>query len=183
MLELIQQIRWRPQIGDPSFMGWFTVFAYAAVALLAACCAMSTSRLWAFVAALLALLCVNKQLDLQSLLTEVGRIVSVQQGWYEERRAFQKWLVLGILAGSALSTGFLAWRFREFWRTRRLLAGGLAFLLTFIVVRAASFHHMDALLKSPLAGMRLNWILELSGIGLIGAAAVMDWVKSRRDRH
>ena len=39
-------------------------------------------------ALLLAALCVNKQFDLQSLFTAIGREISHQGGWYERRRDF-----------------------------------------------------------------------------------------------
>jgi hypothetical protein len=47
-------------------------------------------------------------------------------------------------------------------------------LLTFIVVRAISFHHVDVFLKSGIAGLRMNWLLELGGISLVGGAAFLD---------
>jgi hypothetical protein len=107
-------LRWRPAIGDPSFMGWFTVAAYAVGAVLAARASRAEacgdgelqgrrSRLWLAVAVAMACLCVNKQLDLQSLFTDIGRAVARHQGWYEQRRSFQKWFVLGVLVGAGLS--------------------------------------------------------------------------------
>ena len=70
--------------------------------------------------------------------------------------------------------GWTVWRCRDFWRTHALLSAGLAFLLTFIVVRAVSFHHVDMFLGTRIAGLRMNWILELTGIGLVGAAALRE---------
>jgi hypothetical protein len=43
---------------------------------------------------MLFLLGVNKQLDLQTLLGDVGRSVSTAQGWYDKRRAVQAVFVL-----------------------------------------------------------------------------------------
>ncbi len=184
-LDFIHQFRWRPEIGDPSFIGWFTVAAYAATALTAWLAAlragrrpgsMKGSRLtWILVTLLMSLLCLNKQLDLQSLFTDIGRVMSHNQGWYEERREFQKWFVLGVLGISSVSTLALFIRFRNFWKRHFLLSTGLVFLLTFIVVRAISFHHFDVFLKSQLGGVRMNWFLELTGIGLIWLAAYIDY--------
>ena len=167
-------------------MGWVTVVAYGVAAFTAGLAAWRAGnqgtgerRMWTLVAILMALLCINKQLDLQSLLTDIGRAIAWDEGWYEQRRKFQKWFVLGILGVSGITTAFLAWRFRGFWRKHFLLAGGLAFLLTFIVVRAVSFHHVDMMLKTSFAGVRMNWFLELTGIALVWGAAVIDLVKSR----
>lgn len=180
-MDLLLKIKWRPEIGDPTFMGWFTVAAYLAACLLAWRAAKDSAaggRLWFAVAALMAFLCLNKQFDLQSLFTDIGREIARHGGWYGERRKVQKLFVVAVLAGSGLFGCWFAWRFRAFLAGHKLLAFGLLFLLTFIVVRAISMHHVDEFLKTRLAGMKMNWILELSGIFLITAAAFRD-VKSR----
>jgi hypothetical protein len=56
-----------------------------------------------------------------------------------------------------------------FWQVAGALLG-IGFLLTFVLVRAASFHHMDALLGY--GRVRLNWVLELSGITLVAMSAL-----------
>ena len=189
-MDLIQHIRWRPQIGDPSFMGWLTVAAYALAAFTAWLAARRAGRapglaggsrgMWLLVTALMVFLCLNKQLDLQSLFTDIGRAISWKQGWYQQRREFQKWFVRGVLAASFCTTAFLVFRYRGFWRKHFLLSTGLAFLLSFIVIRAISFHHVDVLLKASVAGVKINWFLELTGIALIWLAALLDYCNPRR---
>ncbi len=165
-------------------MGWMTVLVYALAALTAGVTTwrsekIADRRMWALVAILMTLLCINKQLDLQSLFTDIGRVIAGREGWYEKRRAVQKIFVLAVLGSSAVLAAFMAWRFRSFWKRHFLLAAGLAFLLTFIVVRAISFHHVDLFLKTEVSGVRMNWFLELGGIALIWGAAVMDLLKRR----
>lgn len=189
-MDFIRHIRWHPEVGDPSLMGWLTVAAYGLAALTAYAAAVRAARapglakggrmVWWLVAVLLTLLCINKQLDLQSLFTEIGRGISHNQGWYEQRRDFQKWFVLAVLAGSCGLTLIWIIRFRGFWQRHFILACGLVFLLTFIVVRAVSFHHFDMFFKSGVVGIRINWILELSGIGLVWLAAMLDWRNPQR---
>jgi hypothetical protein len=189
-MDILHQFRWRPQIGDPSFMGWLTVAAYALAAITAWLAARRAGRApgtvggsrltWSLVAAMMIALCINKQLDLQSLFTDIGRVLSKNQGWYGERREFQKWFVLGVLGISFVTTAAMFIRFRHFWMKHFLLSTGLAFLLTFIVIRAISFHHVDVLLKSEFAGVRMNWFLELTGIGLIWLAAYLDYRNPKR---
>jgi hypothetical protein len=185
MSEFIQKIRWRPEIGDPSMMGWVTVCAYAIAAIMCWLAARRCGRvngtakgsqeLWLMVAAFMAVLCVNKQLDLQSLLTDIGRVISWRQGWYEDRREFQKLFIFALLGGFALGAGALLLIYRAFWKRHVLLAIGLVFLGTFIAVRAVSFHHFDVFLKWSPGGVRMNWLLELSGIALIWLAALFDY--------
>ena len=181
----ISELTWRPTIGDPSFMGWFTVAAYALGAVLAALAGWGNTGgnsrhhaprkwLWLTVAVVMAGLCVNKQLDLQSLLTDIGRVISRHQGWYEQRRHFQKWFVLGVLGAAVVFACWFIWRFREFWMSHKLLTGGSLFLLTFLVVRAISFHHFDVVIRTTVFGVRMNWFLELTGIFLISLAALRE---------
>jgi hypothetical protein len=176
-MDLLLRIKWRPEIGDPTFMGWFTVAAYLVAGLLAWRAAKQSAtgkRLWFGVAAVMTFLCLNKQFDLQSLFTDIGREVARHGGWYGERRKVQKLFVLAVLAGSGLFGGWFAWRFRAFLIGHKLLSFGLLFLLTFIVVRAISFHHVDVFLKHEVGGLRWNWILELTGIFLVAAAAFRE---------
>lgn len=184
--------RWRPEIGDPSFMGWFTVAAYCACAVLAFWAARShpaedrrSFLFWVMVGLLMAVLAINKQLDLQTLFTDIGRQVARHQGWLEQRRTVQFWFIVlfGILAVLAfLSTVFFM---RNLFRRFRLAFIGLFFLVSFIVIRAASFHHFDEILHSRLLNLKMNWILELAGIFIVLAAAVRDLRRSRtaRRRH
>ena len=187
MDSLLSAIRWRPGIGDPTFIGWFTVAAYAAGVVLAVLASQGEaaewesgyaprrSGLWLGVAVLMACLCLNKQLDLQTLLTDIGRLVAKEQGWYEQRQTFQKGFILAVLGGAVAFSGWFIWRFRPFWRNHKLLSAGALFLLTFIAVRAVSFHHVDEFLGHRVFGFRMNWVLELTGIALINLAAAREW--------
>jgi len=120
-------------------------------------------------------LCVNKQLDLQTWFTQVGKRMAKAQGWYEERAGVQTAFVVGVGVMGMTSFVGLAWITRKAPRAYRLALAGLAFLLSFILIRAASFNHIDRLLDVTIVGARLNWVFELTGIGCILASAV--WVR------
>ncbi len=173
----LSQLHWRPQIGDPGFLGWFTVAAYALSALLAWWAGRQREAdnrgrlLWYWVAGLMGLLCLNKQLDLQSLFTDLGRVLAREQGWYAKRRGVQEAFVLILLIGAGWLLFLVSWRFRAFWRRHALLLAGVFFTMTFIIVRATSFHHVDQFLGTPIVGVRVNVLLELTGIFMIGAAS------------
>src|SRR3954452_14044830 len=93
--------RWHPGIGDPTLLGWATVVGYFGAALLAyralrlhqAAPPSKDRRLlmgfWAVVLCAMVLLGVNKQLDLQTWLTEIGRDLARSEGWYQRRQVFQ----------------------------------------------------------------------------------------------
>jgi hypothetical protein len=189
-MELLQQFRWHLEIGDPSLLGWLTVAAYALTVITAFAAARRAGRapglaggsraIWLAVAALMTFLCLNKQLDLQSLLTDIGRILSSKQGWYEQRREFQKWFVLGVLAASLLGSLFLLIRFRAFWKNHLLLSSGLLFLLSFIVFRAVSIHHFDTLIGKRFENPENTGFIEFAGIALIWLAAIRDYRNPRK---
>ncbi len=177
--------RWRPGIGDPTVLGWVTVAAYFGAASLCGLAAWREptadgcrrprgrpSRFWLGLAALLAALGVNKQLDLQSLVTQTGRDVIRAWGLYSERRELQFGFILAvsILCGAAL--GAFLWAARRKLRRRWPAIAGILFILGFVLIRAASFHHVDVFLAARLGGMKWNWILELGGIAVVAGGAV-----------
>jgi hypothetical protein len=183
MLAEIVGGQWRPGIGDPTLMGWLTVVAYLSASWacgwatraeekLAGDHARARSVFWWLLAGLLLLLGINKQLDLQTALTVVGRRLAREQGWYENRRFYQV-IFLGCIAVVGwFLLGLLCWLSRPL-RGRRLLAllGGV-YLGSFVVIRASSFHHVDQLLGLRFGGLKWNWILELMGIACVGVSAV-----------
>ena len=165
---------WTPQIGDPSVLGWFTVACYFVTSLLCVRAAdkdASAKNLWRMLGFALALLGINKQLDLQSLLTQIGRDFARSGHWYDQRREFQQ-IFVGVIAFASVSGAITAALFfRNRSRAFRLASIGFVLLAAFICIRAASFHHVDGFLKLSFLGARFNWIIELGGIALIGFAA------------
>ena len=59
--------------------------------------AVRMSALWKALAIGLLLLGINKQLDLQTALTEIGRILAAKQGWYERRQRVQIDFIIGVV--------------------------------------------------------------------------------------
>lgn len=167
---------WRPGIGDPTMAGWLTVFAYliasflcwrAARHSLPAWAKMGNPKpviLWVSFSILLLLLGINKQLDLQTWFTQFGRALAQEQGWYEQRRLAQFVFIVVFATGGIVLMGTFLWLSRGSFRDYRISMLGGIFLTCFVLVRAASFHHVDQLLSVRLAGLKLNWILEISGI-------------------
>lgn len=184
-------IEWRPGIGDPSVMGWITVLGYLVAASLCEVAGREIRRrapsagrvplVWRTVAALFLLLAVNKQLDLQSLLTDVGRWVVDRAGWMDHKRSLQLGFILATVSVAVVALTAAGWTIRRDLREFGLLFAGVAFTLTFVVVRAVSFHHVDHWLGSGIGGVRMNWILELSGIGVVSVAAAVQIARARHD--
>jgi hypothetical protein len=157
-------------------MGWVTVASYLMACALAAAAATKTDGrvriLWLALSLLLCGLAVNKQLDLQSALTAAGRCLAKAQGWYPKRAIVQVRFILAVVAAGLSLTLLGLWAMRRHLPETWLALLGLGALTTFVSVRAAGFHHFDRFIGQEIAGLRMNWLLELGGIALIAANAV-----------
>ncbi len=184
-MEILEAIRWRPGIGDPTPLGWLTVLAYLVVTII---CTVYAFRLWqakglehrrrqiaawVLVAFLLFLLGINKQLDIQTLLSQIGREISRTQGWYSDRRAIQFVFIIFVACTGTTSIAVLAFILRKSLRRHWLTFLGLLTLLLFVVIRAVSFHYVDAFLYTNIFGQfTLSSAIELLSLIIIGTSLI-----------
>lgn len=166
---------------DPSGFSWFIVAAYFAGALAAFAASRSgnDARFWLGVSLLLVLLGFNKELDLQSLLTEAGRNLTQAIGIYEQRRLLQGLFLLLLAGAAAFAVLRLARILHRSSAPARTAAVGIAILFAFILLRAASFHHIDDWVTVDIRGLRAGWWLELAGIVVIALSALADRAESK----
>ncbi len=123
---------------------------------------------------------INKQADLQSLITLYGRDVFVRAGMYEGRRTYQMVFIASIAGVALLAVLVGLWWVRH-WKWPALLGAiGIGVQGAFIAIRAASFHHVDQLLGVRWAGMKSNLLLESVGLSLIFLGGVLRWKMVRR---
>jgi hypothetical protein len=187
--------RWSPRIGDPSVMGWITVVAYFVTAW--SCFAAARSRcdevpapedarrerwVWFVLAVGFTLLGINKQLDLQSAFTEIGRLLARRQGWYAERHGVQVVFIAAMAATGLLAAAGAVRAAFGTCRAARLAVAGAILLIGFVVLRAASFHHVDMFLGARWLGVKANWALELGGIAIVLVAARLHRRSAARRR-
>jgi len=169
--------RWEPGIGDPTVVGWVTVAAYGSAMVL---CYLSSRKsppgphrqFWFYMTIIMALLGLNKQLDLQTWFTQTGRDLALENGWYERRRLVQAIFIAWLVLAGLMTMSWLKSWLRHLDRYARRAAIGLVLLVVFVIIRATSFHHVDQMLGLTLEGLRVNALLELTGIGLIALAAL-----------
>lgn len=169
---------WVPQIGDPEITGWLTVIAYLiclflALRVLARRPAGAARGLWRVIAGLMALLGLNKQLDLQTALTATGRCMAHAQGWYDSRELVQLAFIAGLLLGVSVVLIWTMGALRGQMRRNGLALIGLAVLCGFVLVRAVGFHHVDMLLSMDFANFQFNFWFENAGLLLIAINALM----------
>jgi len=173
----VTHFSWTPKIGDPTIGGWITVALYL---LAAGSCWISARKLglgdvsrsnerraWWVISALFLALGINKELDLQTALTEAGRVLAHYQGWFEQRQVVQlAFIALVAIVCLIAAITLLLWTRRAPSPTRLALIG-TTIVLGFVLIRAASFHHVDQFIGQKILGLRWNWVLEMSGISLV----------------
>jgi len=168
---------WIPGIGDPTPAGWLTVVLYLVTSL--SCwksgreARLEGSRrsnehfAWRSIAVLFLALGVNKQLNLITALTVFGRTVAYLQGWYDRRQPVQV-VLIGLLAMSCVLvvTMLLIWMRRAPTATWLALIGA-TLTLTFVLIRAVSYHYVDRFLFERILGLRWNSVIEIGGISVV----------------
>jgi hypothetical protein len=119
------------QVGDPSLAGWLIFATY----LLLVCRFVWKARtshqqggsykLWLLLAAFFLLLGINKQLDLQTWLMQSLKALSIQHGWYAQRRSLQIAFVVAL--GTAMLLAIISLRIflLSIWHRYKLIWLGM----------------------------------------------------------
>lgn len=169
----MQDEHWHAGIGDPTIFGWLTVLVYLVAVWRCIVRAGQSKKFggnyqfWFYLAAFLLFLAINKQLDLQSWLTDIARDSAKAHGWYAHRRPVQI-IFIGLLGlGMLITLLSLRLFLANTWRHNKVTWVGIILLCTFIVISAASFHHFDILINHDFLGLKINVLLELGAICLI----------------
>ena len=183
-------------IGDPTLIGWTITLAYFIVTFLCCWAGLAEKKsilgahrswghiLWFGMAILLFVLGLNKQLDLQTLMISLGREIAKANGWYDIRRDVQLVFIILIATFSFLSLFAMIWWLRGCWKKYWLLLFGLILITLFVVIRAASFNHVDYLLSRwrVIGPFKMKYVVELGGILIIGAGAVQNLCRIKISR-
>lgn len=181
----IENNHWVPSIGDPTLIGWLTVAVYFIVALIFLKATVISKNdnpikvLWGFLTLSLIFLGINKQLDLQTLFTLIGKSLAIEQGWYQYRKITQ--ITFIVLVGLIGTTGLIL-LFKKYKSTSfeiKIILIGCMVLFSFILIRASSFHHMDVFINMKIIGARMNAILELGGLSIIAAGVLKYLYKNK----
>ena len=159
LLAATENGNWHLGIGDPTPVGWITAFAYLAASLACAMVWTADRRarrqgrpgspvFWLTLALLLLFLGINKQLDLQTLLNDIGRRKARAEGWYGNRRYYQTMFIAAVTVAGLFAIGVFSWLARKQWKRSLLGLLGTVFLFVFVLIRASSIHHVDVALSS-----------------------------------
>ncbi len=135
-------------------------------------------RLWLVIGVTLLVFALSRQFNLQTLLIQLARDKASSQGWYGDRRGYQiAFIILTATIGVSGTVGLGLILGRVIGRVA-LAVAGFGMLVSFAVIRAASFHYVDKVLS--LGGMfRVNWVLEIGGIVLI-IVSTITWRRAEQ---
>lgn len=180
---------WQSSIAQPDLADWVTVAAYLIAAMLtaqAAGCALlrrlaRERMLWRIATLALILLGINELLDLQTLLTSIGRAHAKANGWYEKRQAVQNVFVIGLGSGALLVGAGPLWLMKDIHAALRVAFAGFVFIGLFVLARASSIHHLELAFESGPSMFNAGSIQEMVGI-LIVAAAAARYIQTQRPR-
>ena len=173
--------RWAPGIGDPTVSGWLTAAAYSIVAVLCLDAARRASPgrirfFWSAAALVLIFLAINKQLDLQSLLTQWGRDAARAQGWYDRRRAVQAAFIVAAGLTGVACWGWIIWWLRGSSYALKTALAGLSLLGFFVLLRASAFYHLATLSGPDSEDGSMLWVLEIASLAILAWGA---WFSGR----
>jgi hypothetical protein len=172
---------WRASIENADLADWITVATYLLAAILCGQAARRAAQLgavrertfWLITAIALVLLGINELLDLQTWLTVAARSHARAHDWYEHRRAVQYVFITALAGAAGLAGAAMLWCTRRTHFAVRLAQLGLTFIVAFVLLRAASFHHVDLILGRGPAGVTTGSMQEIAGIFIVAAAALL----------
>lgn len=194
MIEIIAVIehgQWRLGIGDPTVLGWVTTVAYFIATGFCGVYALRVGKhvprpsgfeghrvFWWCLTVFMLLMSINKQLDLQVLVLQIARQMSLEQGWSAERTTVRKWMVIGSALAGLILIVWLGWTFRRVWRRYALALLGVVLLGFFVLIRASG-GRITILGHHP-GYFPMFRMIEIGGIVCIGAAALIELRRLRQ---
>jgi hypothetical protein len=173
---------WSPGIGAAlatAALYFITAWRCCVVARAQGRLARTTEReylAWWVVAIVFLVLGINRQFDLESVLTRLGRSL-LYHGWTEYKFAIQVGFIGVALGICTLMSLVLFVLFRGAHPAARLALLGAVLVVGFVAVRTSSLHDIDQFIDTRFLKLRWNWILETGCILLVLTASV--WRMSR----
>ncbi len=130
-----------------------------------------TGRVWMWVGIILAALGLNKPLDMQTRLINLGRQIAGRENlsahWTGLHVLFFMGFILLVVALIAVVLSRFTAEIRQFARQLPLAAAGIILICIYILIRAASINRVDQMLGFKLDHVPHIWLLEAGGLLLI----------------
>jgi hypothetical protein len=166
---------WLSRSGDTTFWSWVITILYAITIAFAVYYTVKIKGkenrdrrfLWVCISVFLLGMGINKQLDLQILLTMAGGFIAEHLGWYEYRRVVQKIFSIVILVCVAGAGGLILFRIRRIIRQSIVELSGVAILASFALIRVGSINHLNRAIAFEQEKISHIHGIEFAGIAVI----------------
>ena len=125
---------------------------------------------------------INKQLDLQMLLADLGRTYAKSYAWYTQRRPVQ---IQAVSISLALCLGLVEivlFKLRQRSKITWLALFGLMILALYFGLRLVSLHHVDKYLMISCRGMTVGNLIEIGGILFVSLSALLYYYAYRQSQ-
>ena len=186
IVNAVEKVDWSFESHDP-FWAWLIVAMYLMASFLclrALFCSQRSlfpdsikkkSRIfWVLLFVIMLFLACNKQLDIQTYVTAVGREVAHAQGWYDQRRTIQKEVVITIALIAFLLLFYMFYMVYNLPTANKIAMVGALLTFTFIVMRAFSFHHLDHYVGRLIFGVKMHILIEVCGGVIVSLGAFLS---------
>ncbi|MCF7976249.1 MAG: hypothetical protein K9N55_20695 [Phycisphaerae bacterium] len=193
MADAIKGGYWSTNRGDPTVIGWSITVFYAVAALACLyCTGFCDSRrsvpislvyawFWWMMLGLVVMMGINKQLDVQLLLADIGRAFTKHLGWYGQRKPVQiRVLAFGacVCLACLLEVGH---KLKRAPKSTWLALFGILLLGVNVLIHLVSLHLIEGVLAYSLAGLSVGNGLEIVCILWILISALV-YNRAQRDR-
>jgi hypothetical protein len=136
--------------------------------------------LWHGIFVALIVLALNKLFE--GSVTGFIRMLAMEEGWYDQRRVVQIEFIAVVALVCLLVVGVLLLLARHAPAATQIALVGTMMLLALGLVRDASLHQIDHLMGQRIIGLKVNWIFELGGLGLVLLASKWRGRRRQKDR-
>ena len=177
---------WMEIWGDPIFTGTLFMLSYGLTGwmIFRAASDMTDKReryYWRLCGALFIFQLANTNLDLHALIWTTGRCLAHAQGWYDDRRDIQLWVLIGLAILIAIILLIVLKLFYRNILRNLLLTLGVSVALGFTIVKGINFHALQQIYGIQLGQLRIAEFIEYSGIviAFVGASMRLRQPKSK----
>lgn len=139
---------WLSKSGDTTMWSWIITVMYVLAIILSFYLARTIKAendrhfLWVWLSVFLLAMGLNKQLDVQILISMTGKYLAWNLNIYQYGRLLQKILALGILLGTAAFAILIFQKTRSILHKEKLSLTGFAILILFTLIRVGSISHI-----------------------------------------
>ncbi|MCH2208677.1 MAG: hypothetical protein MK132_22790 [Lentisphaerales bacterium] len=186
------EFRWSLQVGDPTVSGWLITAAYIFVGLMSFKVFSGSKgydlqeyKVWFYLALMFFGLGMNKQLDLQTIISDVGRWVATRLNLMEYRHLFKRAFIFGLFVSLVSFVWYYRIPLKSFIKKYRIVGFGSALVIFFIFARALSFHIFSIPFNEFLAHFEVYLVWEAIALTLtlVGVLKAMHMIYESSESH